>query len=91
MRPPCGILSFPREGVTVALDFPYRGEATGRLFDQLHAIVQRHAGRIYPAKDACMSPSDFEAGYPEWRRMKPFLDPGFSSDFWRRVTAGLAA
>ena len=91
MRPPCGILSFPREGVTVALDFPYRGEATGRLFDQLHAIVQRHAGRIYPAKDACMSPSDFESGYPEWRRMKPFLDPGFSSDFWRRVTAGLAA
>ena len=90
-QPSPGLLSFPLEGTTLALDFTYAGDATLRLFDALHAIVQRHAGRMYPAKDACMSASAFEAGYPDWRRMLPFLDPGFGSDFWKRVTTGLAA
>lgn len=88
-HPPCGILSFPRSGVTLALDFPYRGDATLRLFDALHDIVQRYGGRIYPAKDACMKPATFEAGYPDWRRLEPFVDPAFGSDFWSRVTRGL--
>lgn len=85
-----GLLSFPVEGTTLALDFPYAGLATLRLFESLHAIVQRHGGRMYPAKDACMSAATFEAGYPHWKRMLPFADPAFGSDFWRRVTAGLA-
>jgi FAD/FMN-containing dehydrogenase len=86
-----GLLSFPNEGTTLALDFPYDGEKTVQLFRVLHAIVREHGGRVYPAKDACMSPADFDAGYPEWRRMLPFVDPGFGSDLWRRVTSGLPA
>ncbi|MCC6194125.1 MAG: FAD-binding oxidoreductase [Burkholderiales bacterium] len=89
-HPPCGILSFPRSGVTLALDFPYRGDATLQLFDALHDSVRRHGGRIYPAKDACMTAATFEAGYPDWRRLEPFVDPAFSSDFWARVTCGHA-
>jgi hypothetical protein len=61
------------------------------LFDILHKIVRQHGGRVYPAKDACMSAADFDAGYPDWRRMLPFVDPGFGSDLWRRVTSELAA
>jgi len=90
-QPSPGILSFPLEGTTLALDFPCAGEATFRLFERLHAIVRGHGGRLYPAKDTCMSPADFEVGYPDWRRILPFLDPGFGSDLWRRVTSGLGA
>jgi len=86
-----GILSFPVEGTTLALDFTCAGDATFRLFDILHKIVRQHGGRVYPAKDACMSAADFDAGYPDWRRMLPFVDPGFGSDLWRRVTSELAA
>ena len=86
-----GLLSFPMEGTSLALDFPFHGDATLRLFEHLHRIVREHGGRVYPAKDACMSAADFEAGYPGWRRMLPYLDPGFGSDFWRRVTPELAA
>ncbi|MFO1305779.1 MAG: FAD-binding oxidoreductase [Burkholderiales bacterium] len=86
-----GVMSFPLPGITLALDFPFKGPATLRFFDTLHAIVLKHQGRMYAAKDACMTPAVFEAGYPHWRQMKPFLDPAFGSDFWRRVTAGLAA
>ncbi len=86
--PSPGLLSFPREGVTLALDFPNRGERTARLFRELHAMVAAHAGRLYPAKDAHMSPAQFEAQHrdvlPAFRAQ---LDPAFSSSFWRRVNA----
>lgn len=84
--PSPGLLSFPREGATLALDFPNRGERTLRLFDRLHAVVRAHAGRIYPAKDALMSPEQFHLQYadalPAFLRQ---LDPAFSSSLWRRV------
>jgi FAD/FMN-containing dehydrogenase len=86
-----GLLSFPLEGTSLALDFPFEGDDTLRLFGSLHRIVREHGGRLYPAKDACMTAEDFDAGYPEWRRMLPYVDPGFGSDLWRRVTQGLAA
>lgn len=85
--PSPGLLSFPREGVTLALDFPNKGETTARLFRELHAMVAAHQGRIYPAKDAHMSGSQFRAQYadalPDFTQA---LDPAFSSSFWRRVT-----
>jgi FAD/FMN-containing dehydrogenase len=85
--PSPGLLSFPREGVTLALDFPNRGERTARLFGELHAMVAAHGGRLYPAKDAHMSAAQFQAQYadvlPAFRAQ---LDPAFSSSFWRRVS-----
>jgi len=84
-----GLLSFPREGTTLALDFPDRGERTARLFRELHAIVADHRGRIYPAKDAHMSPEQFASQHggalPAFRSQ---LDPAFSSSLWRRVARG---
>jgi FAD/FMN-containing dehydrogenase len=81
-----GLLSFPRPGVTLALDFPNRGERTFALLDRLDAIVREHAGALYPAKDARMSPETFRAGFPQWERLAALADPRFSSSFWRRVT-----
>jgi FAD/FMN-containing dehydrogenase len=82
-----GIMSFPRPGVTLALDFPNRGEETERLFADLDAIVREAGGSLYPAKDARMRGEDFRRFYPQWEAFTRFLDPHCSSSFWRRVTA----
>ncbi len=86
--PSPGLLSFPRRGVTLALDFANRGEKTARLFRELHAMVRAAGGALYPAKDAHMSPEQFHAQYAD--RLDAFerqRDPAFSSSFWRRVNA----
>lgn len=83
--PSAGLLSFPREGITLALDFPNRGERLERLFRQLDTIVASAGGRLYPAKDGRMPGELFRSGYPEWRSFARFIDPRCSSSFWRRV------
>lgn len=85
--PSPGMLSFPRPGVTLALDFPNGGVETVRLLHNLDAITAEAGGRVYPAKDACMMPASFRRFYPEWEDLVQYLDPAFSSSFVRRVTA----
>lgn len=85
--PSPGMLSFPQPGITLALDFPERGTATRDLFHQLDEIVRACKGRLYPAKDARMDAQDFIKSYPQLESFKPFLDPKFSSDFWKRMTS----
>ncbi len=83
-----GLLSFPREGVTLALDFRDRGPETLKLFERLDTIVFEAGGALYPAKDARMSPEAFERSVGGEAILKKFIahkDPNFSSDFWRRV------
>jgi hypothetical protein len=84
--PSAGLLSFPRSGITLALDFPNRGKATHELFKALDEIVLGAGGALYPAKDARMSTTMFEAGYPCAAEFLQWKDPRFSSNFWRRVT-----
>jgi FAD/FMN-containing dehydrogenase len=86
--PSRGMLSFPMPGTTLALDFPNRGPALHRLFDALDRIVLDAEGRLYPAKDGRMGPAIFQAGHPRWQEFSRFVDPRFSSGFWRRVTGG---
>jgi FAD/FMN-containing dehydrogenase len=81
-----GMLSFPRPGITLALDFAMRGERTLQLMQSLDEVVQQSGGALYPAKDARMSPALFEASFPQWRSFVPYIDPAMSSSFWRRVT-----
>jgi hypothetical protein len=83
---PVGMLSFARPGLTLALDFPVRGEATLQLLRSLDEVVCQCGGALYPAKDARMSPAVFEASFPRWRSFLPSIDPTMSSSFWRRVT-----
>lgn len=89
--PSPGLLSFPREGYTLALDFPNAGPALHTLFGRLDALVMEAGGRLYPAKDGRMSSACFRAGYPQWQALVPFIDPAFSSGFWRRVGGGAPA
>ena len=79
------MLSFPQSGVTLALDFPNRGERTCRLFESLDAIVREAKGRLYPAKDARMPRDLFEAGYPHLTEFMKYRDPGISSGLSRRL------
>ena len=81
-----GLISFPRPGVSLALDFPNRGRRTLDLLDRLDRIVIDAGGRIYPAKDGRMSAETFRAGYPRWQALEALRDPLFQSAFWRRVT-----
>jgi FAD/FMN-containing dehydrogenase len=83
--PPEGLLSFPRPGVTLALDFPNRGPSTLRLMDELDEIVFSSGGALYPAKDARMKPEHFRKSFPALDMFTPHVDPNFSSSFYRRV------
>ena len=86
--PSPGMLSFPRPGLTIALDFPIRDEGTFRLCDDLDAIVREAGGAVYPAKDARMSAGAFQSFYPRIDEFRRFVDPAFSSSLWRRLSGG---
>ncbi|TPG78811.1 FAD-binding oxidoreductase [Pseudomonas arsenicoxydans] len=81
-----GLLSFPLPGTSLALDFPHTADLAA-LFLRLDAIVHEAGGRLYPAKDAHMSGSDFRQAYPAWEQLEALRDPSLMSRFWKRVTA----
>jgi decaprenylphospho-beta-D-ribofuranose 2-oxidase len=73
-----GVLSFPRLGYTLTLDFAHTGEPRIALARELDRIVLTHGGRLYLAKDALPDRVTFEAMYPEatrFREIKAKLDP----------------
>lgn len=79
------MLSFCRPGVTLALDFPNRGNATTRLLSVLEQIVVEAGGAIYPAKDATMTADTFAKSFPRLSEFTPHIDPAYTSTFWQRV------
>jgi hypothetical protein len=79
------MMSFPKAGPTLALDFANDGERTMRLFRELTAFVRSIGGRLYPAKDSTMTSEDFREFYPQYRDFSRYIDEKFSSTFWRRV------
>jgi FAD/FMN-containing dehydrogenase len=88
-----GLLSFPREGYTLAIDFPIRAH-TARLLKRLDAMVLAAGGRVYLGKDSYLDRATFRAMYPNldrWLELKAKYDPHsvFTSDLARRV--GLVA
>jgi FAD/FMN-containing dehydrogenase len=84
-----GMLSFPREGYTLALDLPVRpGLVT--FLGRLDQLVLDHGGRVYLAKDATATAAAVRVMYPrldEFRAVKARLDPRgvVSSSLARRV------
>jgi FAD/FMN-containing dehydrogenase len=84
-RPPAGLLSFARGGVTLALDFPNRGEQTEKLMAALDEVVSSSGGTLNPSKDARMSREMFQVGFPGIEQFAKFRDPNIVSDFSRRV------
>ena len=84
--PSPGLMSFPRKGVTICFDMANRGLDSLELMESLDRIVLDKGGSVYPAKDARMSAVAFKKYFPQWERFKTYVDPTFSSSFWRRVT-----
>lgn len=72
-----GILSFPQEGYTLALDFPVRNSVF-QLFQKLDEVVMKYNGRIYLTKDSRMSTEVFKHGYrndlPSFQIVKRRID-----------------
>lgn len=83
-KKPVGWLSFPREGATLALDFPYNTKSL-ELFDGLDSIVAEAGGALYPAKDARMGSKIFKSAFPKWQQLEEYRDPKIISAFWQRM------
>ncbi|NYF80284.1 FAD-binding oxidoreductase [Granulicella arctica] len=84
-----GVLSFPQEGYTFAIDFPIRRN-TAALLRRLDAMVLDAGGRIYLGKDSYVEASTFRTMYPaldNWLATKAKYDPHcvFTSNLGRRV------
>ena len=82
-----GMLSFPIDGVTLAIDIQNRGETTLKMLDNLDSIVMNAGGRLYPAKDARMSEETFHKSFLNFDEFKKFIDPLFNSSFLKRINS----
>jgi FAD/FMN-containing dehydrogenase len=84
--PSLGMMSFPYAGIMFALDFPIKADLTFPLMRRLGDMTLEFGGRLYPAKDAAMTASQFQAFYPKWQQFAQYRDPMLTSSFWERVT-----
>lgn len=72
-----GLLSFPRPGISIAVDFAV-SDRTQALIDALNEFVIREGGRVYLAKDAFTRAAHFRAMEPrlaEWEAIRRRWDP----------------
>jgi decaprenylphospho-beta-D-ribofuranose 2-oxidase len=74
-----GLISFPKQGSTIAVDIPLADPEAGvRITDALNELVLAHGGRVYLAKDAFTNAEDLRAMYPrmaEWLAVRRQYDP----------------
>jgi FAD/FMN-containing dehydrogenase len=84
--PSPGLMSFPKPGITLALDFPIKPDKSFPLFERLADMTREFGGRLYPAKDAAMTAAQFQTFYPQWQQFARYRDPQLTSSFWERVT-----
>jgi FAD/FMN-containing dehydrogenase len=66
------IISFPKEGYTLAMDFAVR-DGLMEFLDKLDEIVLKNGGRLYMSKDARMKPAALEMGYPKLEEFKSII------------------
>lgn len=72
-----GLLSFPKSGTSIAIDFPVRPWTQG-LIDALNDLVVGEGGRIYLAKDTFTRRDHFAKMEPrlaEWQSIRRRWDP----------------
>ncbi len=85
-----GLLSFPQQGYTLALDIPIYGDDLFSFLDRMDDKVVTYGGCVYLAKDARLKPEIFRQMYPDfkkWLEIKAQFDPNFkfSSDLSKRL------
>ncbi len=72
-----GLLSFPKAGISIALDIPVTDDTQG-LVDALNEAVIAEGGRVYLAKDAFTRAEHFQAmepRLPAWTAVRRRWDP----------------
>lgn len=84
-----GMMSFPMEGFTLAVDFPNRDAARG-LIKALGDATAQANGRVYLAKDSLAAGKQVRAMYPEhteWAGIAAKADPdrALETDLTRRL------
>ena len=73
------LISFPKEGYTLALDFPVR-KGLLEFLDELDKLVLDYGGRLYLSKDARMKSDIFWKGYANASKFLEIIkkyNPGF--------------
>jgi decaprenylphospho-beta-D-ribofuranose 2-oxidase len=88
--PGSGPLSFPLEGLTLAIDLPAGAPGVYGALEEADALVAGAGGRVYLAKDARLRPSTLAAMYPDLERFQELrarVDPDgvLRSDLGRRL------
>lgn len=84
-----GLMSFPMEGYTLAVDFPNRGRVE-TLIAELEEMTEKSGGRVYLAKDATLKAERLAAMYPEVTKFatianKQDPDGAYETDQTRRL------
>jgi len=81
-----GMMSFPKPGPMLALDFshPARGELRSR---RPAGADYARTRRTHVLRQGCPDDAEqYQAFYPQWQEFSRYVDPGFDSAFWQRVT-----
>jgi decaprenylphospho-beta-D-ribofuranose 2-oxidase len=90
LGPGGGMLSFPIDGWTMAVDIPAGVDGLSDLLEGCDDVVCEAGGRIYLAKDGRLRAARLPVMYPEldrWRAVRDRLDPHgrWRSDLGRRL------
>jgi decaprenylphospho-beta-D-ribofuranose 2-oxidase len=85
-----GMLSFPLQGWTLAIDVPARAPGLADALDRADLLVASAGGRVYLAKDARMASETLAAMYPalpKFLEVRARVDPHetLRSDLSRRL------
>ncbi len=80
-----GLLSFPQEGLTLAMDFQNKGAGTLQMLKDLDQIIIKNEGKVYIAKDCRMDKKSFANFYSNFDEFSKYIDPNFSSTFLERI------
>lgn len=85
------LISFPKEGYTLALDFPVRN-GLFEFLDELDELVLQHGGRLYLSKDARMKSEIFWRSYSNANRFKELVkkyNPDFKINSTQAIRLGI--
>jgi hypothetical protein len=82
-----GLLSFPMEGITLAMDIQVKGHQPHVALDLIDKVVLNAGGRVYLAKDSRLSADVFKLMYP---KAKLFSELRFASGCTGKIASDMS-